>query len=411
MYASSHSTVVILKFSVLNTTEDTCSSNVYLACLKYTCRIMTIALITGTRPEIIKMFPIMKIFDSRSIDYTYIHTGQHYDNELFTKFIQEFGIRKPDYYISIKEPNPILQVSVILREMGIIINKLKPSLVLIEGDTNSVLASALAALKSTIPIAHVESGLRSNDWRTVEEHNRRMVDHVSDILFSPTEISSENLHNEHVYGEVHTVGNTVMDAINLCLSKENRDDDIIDEEDVLPLMKIDPAIGSDFVLVTMHRAENVDNQGNLKQVLIALSDSNLNYVFPMHPHTRKRIEEFGLTKLVGKNINIINPAGYIEFLRLLKKCKFVITDSGGVQEEITSPYINKRALILRDCTERPESVESGHSILCKIDNTAILDKIKILVTKNANETISYRSPYGNGDSANKITEIIEKKFT
>ncbi len=182
---------------------------------------MTIALITGTRPEIIKMFPIMKIFDSRLIDYTYIHTGQHYDQELFIKFIEEFGVRKPDYHISMKEPNPIDQVSIILREVGAIINKLQPSLVLIEGDTNSVLASALAALKSTIPIAHVESGLRSNDWRTVEEHNRRIVDHVSDILFSPTEISSKNLHDEHVYGEVHTVGNTVMDAINLCLGKES----------------------------------------------------------------------------------------------------------------------------------------------------------------------------------------------
>ena len=120
-----------------------------------------------------------------------------------------------------KEPNPIDQVSIMLREVGAIINKLRPSLVLVEGDTNSVLASALAALKSTIPIAHVESGLRSNDWRTVEEHNRRIVDHVSDILFSPTEISSKNLRDEHVHGEVHTVGNTVMDAINLCLSKES----------------------------------------------------------------------------------------------------------------------------------------------------------------------------------------------
>ena len=370
---------------------------------------MTIAIVTGTRPEIIKMFPIMKIFDSRLIDYSYIHTGQHYDNELFIKFIEEFGLRKPDYHISTKEPNPIEQVSLILREVGAIINKLQPSLVLIEGDTNSVLASALAALKSAIPIAHVESGLRSNDWKTVEEHNRRIVDHVSDILFSPTEVSSKNLQDEHVYGEIHTVGNTVMDAINLCLGKVSRDDNGIVELNAFPSMGIDPAIVDDFVLVTMHRAENVDNLDNLKKVLTALSDSKINYVFPMHPHTRKRIEEFGLTNLIGKNINIINPTGYIEFLGLLRMCKFVITDSGGVQEEITSQYINKRALILRDCTERPESVESGHSVLCKIDHTAILDQIKIFETNNTNR-ISSKSPYGNGDSANKIAEIIEKKF-
>jgi UDP-N-acetylglucosamine 2-epimerase (non-hydrolysing) len=409
MYEWFHLTVVILKFSVLNATEHTCGSNVYLACLKYTCTIMTIALITGTRPEIIKMFPIMKIFDSKLIDYTYIHTGQHYDNELFIKFIKEFGVRKPDYQISMGETNPIDQVSIILKEVGAIINKLQPSLVIIEGDTNSVLASALAALKSTIPIAHVESGLRSNDWRTVEEHNRRIVDHVSDILFSPTDISSKNLHDEQVYGEIHTVGNTVMDAINLCLSKENHGDDVIEFKNMLSLMKIDPAVASDFVLVTMHRAENVDSLGNLKQILMALSESKINYIFPMHPHTRKRIQEYRLTNLVGNNINIINPVGYIEFLRLLRKCKFVITDSGGVQEEITSPHIGKKALILRDSTERPESVESGHSVLCKIDHTTILDQIKIFETSNING-ISSRSPYGDGNSANKIAEIIEKKF-
>ena len=390
--------------------ENTYSSNIYLGCVKYTCTIMTIALITGTRPEIIKMFPLMKIFDSRLIDYTYIHTGQHYDQELFIKFIEEFGVRKPDYHITMKEANPIDQVSIMLREVGAIINKLQPSLVLIEGDTNSVLASALAALKSTVPIAHVESGLRSNDWRTVEEHNRRIVDHVSDILFSPTEISSKNLHDEHVYGEVHTVGNTVMDAINLCLSKELRDDQVIEEESMLSLMTIDPEVATNFVLVTMHRAENVDNQGNLKQILSALSDSKLNYVFPMHPHTRKRIEEFSLTKLVGKNINIINPVGYLDFLRLLRKCKFVVTDSGGVQEEITSPQINKRALILRDSTERPESVVSGHSVLCKIEDKTILDQIERFDIDASNKILT-KSPYGVGDSAVKITHILEKKIT
>lgn len=123
------------------------------------------------------------------------------------------------------------------------------------------------------------------------------MDHVSDILFSPTEISSKNLHDEHVYGEVLTVGNTVMDAINHCLSKEVHDDQVIEEESMLSLMTIDPAVATNFVLVTMHRAENVDNQGSLKQILTALSDSKLNYVFPMHPHTRKSIEEFELTRL------------------------------------------------------------------------------------------------------------------
>ncbi len=372
--------------------------------------VMTIAIITGTRPEIIKMYPIIKLFDSKSIDYKYIHTGQHYDYNLFLKFIDELEIRKPDICISADISNPVKQVASIMERIGFVMHKLHPSLVLVEGDTNSVLASALAALKSNIPIAHVESGLRSNDWRTVEEHNRRIVDHVSDILFSPTEISSKNLHDEHVYGEVHTVGNTVIDAINHCLSKELRNDEVIGEESALSLMRIDPSVANNFILVTMHRAENVDNLGNLKQVLMALSDSKLNFVFPMHPHTRKRIEEYGLTRLVEKNINIINPVGYLDFLKLLRKCKFVITDSGGVQEEITSPQINKRALILRDCTERPESVVSGHSVLCKIEHKTILEQINRLDIDASNK-ITTESPYGVGDSAVKITDILEKKIT
>jgi UDP-N-acetylglucosamine 2-epimerase (non-hydrolysing) len=372
---------------------------------------MTIALVTGTRPEIIKMFPIMKLFDSKSIEYTYIHTGQHYDYKLFLKFIEEFGVRRPDYPISIEESNPVDQVSIILRKVGVVLNKLQPSLVLTEGDTNSVLSSALAALKSRIPIAHVESGLRSNDWRTVEEHNRRIVDHVSDILFSPTEISTKNLYDEHVYGEIHTVGNTVIDAINLCLSKEFRHDDVIEDKRMLALIRIDPTAADNFILITMHRAENVDNLGNLKQVLIALTDSKLNYIFPMHPHTHKRIQEHGLTKHVGRNIKIIDPLGYVEFIQLLRKCSFVITDSGGVQEEITSPLINKRALILRDCTERPESVESGHSVLCKIEHKTILEQIKILEMNRSKGMTSVRSPYGSGDTAVKIAEILEKKYS
>jgi UDP-N-acetylglucosamine 2-epimerase (non-hydrolysing) len=235
------------------------------------------------------------------------------------------------------------------------------------------------------------------------------VDHVSDILFSPTEVSAKNLYDEQVYGEVHTVGNTVIDAINICLGKEKLDHTRIEEKKVVPLMSINSRIVNDFILVTMHRAENVDRVDNLKQVLTALSNSKLNCVFPMHPHTRKRIEEFRLTNLIGKNINILGPTGYVQFLDLLRNCKFVITDSGGVQEEITSPHINKRALILRDSTERPESVESGHAVLCKMDHRAILEQITKFETSDTN-VISSNSPYGNGDAAIKIAEIIEKKF-
>jgi len=364
------------------------------------------------------MYPIIRQFDSRSIDYKYIHTGQHYDYNLFLKFIQEFGIRKPDISIAADISNPVNQVASIMNKTGIVINQIKPSLVLVEGDTNSVLASALSALKSNIPIAHVESGLRSYDWKTVEEHNRKIVDHISDVLFSPTDISTTNLENEHVHGKIYTVGNTVIDAINLCLQdhiSENKNPNGTSElswEDRWEAVFFDNGKHEqDYILVTMHRSENVDNIDVLEEVLGAFSESNLKYIFPAHPHTIKRIHEYKLKNHIGNNIKIIEPVGYWDFLKLLKNCRFVITDSGGVQEEITSPSINKRALVLRDFTEIPESVNSKHSVLCKLDRKTIISQIRTLaLERSSTKSTSRLSPYGTGNTALKIAEIIEKKF-
>jgi UDP-N-acetylglucosamine 2-epimerase (non-hydrolysing) len=364
------------------------------------------------------MYPIIRQFDSRSIDYKYIHTGQHYDYTLFLKFVREFGIRKPDISIVPDISNPINQVASIMNKFGIVINQIKPSLVLVEGDTNSVLASALAGLKSSVPIAHVESGLRSNDWKTVEEHNRKIVDHISDVLFSPTDISTTNLENEHVHGKIYTVGNTVIDAINLCLHENTYENKNPNGASELSLVGLEEAVNfdgdmqqEDYILVTMHRSENVDDINVLKQVMGALTESNLKYIFPMHPHTMKRIQQYGLGSHLGNNIKVTEPVGYLHFLKLLMNCKFVITDSGGVQEEITSPRINKRALVLRDFTERPESVNSKHSVLCKIDKKTIISQVRALALESSStKSTSRLSPYGTGNTALKIAEIIEKKF-
>jgi len=297
-----------------------------------------------------------------------------------------------------------------MNRIGVVLDQIRPSVVLVEGDTNSVLASALSALKSNIPIAHVESGLRSYDWKTVEEHNRRIVDHISDILFSPTEISTKHLINENAHGEIYTASNTVIDAIDLCLSRNNLKNHSTGIEMLDSTRKGQQK--EEFILVTMHRSENVDEMTVLKEVLIALSESGLKCIFPLHPHTAKRIQEYGLSKYISKEIEIIEPVGYHDFLRLLRNCKFVITDSGGVQEEITSPMINKRALVLRDYTERPESVTSNHSILCKISKESILKQIQILQSSSPKirQATTTFSPYGIGEAAQKITDIIQKEF-
>lgn len=364
---------------------------------------MTVAIVTGTRPEIIKMYPIMRLFDERDIDYKFIHTGQHYDQELFTQFIQEFKIRNPDYNITLTSiSDPVGQFSEIMSQLNIVLKKFNPSMMLVVGDTNSVAASALVAIKSKILLAHVESGLRSYDWKTPEEHNRRMVDHISDILFTPTLESSNNLEVENIRGYISVVGNTVIDAVKMQFQMYEKYTD--------NLIRTYPGGAekdSDFVLVTLHRAENVDDQDFLRHTLMGLSESNQRIIFPIHPRTLRRIHEFGLDNLIKQNIKVIEPVGYFKFLKLLQMCKFIITDSGGIQEEITSPRINKRALILRNSTERPESIQSGHTTLWKGHYNHILLSETIHKIANTKRKLEIKCPYGAGDAAEKIVKIIE----
>jgi UDP-N-acetylglucosamine 2-epimerase (non-hydrolysing) len=373
---------------------------------------MTFVLITGTRPEIIKMYPLMRLFDLKGIDYKFIHTGQHHDYELFLKFIEDFNIRKPDYSINLTPGSgPIEQFSEMMPKVGSVLKELQPSSVIVQGDTNSVVAATLAAIKSKIPLIHLEAGLRSYDWRTPEEYNRRMVDHVSNVLLAPTLQSVRNLKNEQVQGSIFLVGNTVMDAVGLCFqsdsTKYRHHNNHSNRESILNKIKIkiDPA---NCVLLTLHREENVDNRDSLKQIFSALSDSGLYCICPMHPRTVKRIHEFGLEDLISKTIKVIEPVGYFDFLTLLKTCRFVISDSGGVQEEVTSPYINKHALVLRRSTERPESVLSGHTVMCDVDYNKIRTSIRKIESGELPEK-KVGSPYGSGNSAEKIVEILENE--
>jgi UDP-N-acetylglucosamine 2-epimerase (non-hydrolysing) len=374
---------------------------------------MTLALITGTRPEIIKMFPLMRSFDSEGINYRFIHTGQHHDYELFLKFIEDFNIRMPDYNIDlIPSSGSIEQLSQIILKVGDVLKKLQPSSVIVQGDTNSVVASALAAIKSKIPLIHLEAGLRSYDWRTPEEYNRRIVDHMSNVLFTPTIQSERNLRNEQVQGKIFMVGNTIIDAVELSIElmqTSYHDNHANRENDILNKIKLKTDL-SDCVLLTLHREENVDNPDSLKQILTALADSGLHYICPMHPRTVKRIHEFNLENLIRATIKVIEPVGYFDFLRLLKACKFVISDSGGIQEEVTSPYINKYALILRESTERPESIASGHTIMCPIN----YNEIKLSIRKVESGEFPQKlkdCPYGDGNSAAKIAQILKSPMT
>src|SRR6185437_6733622 len=332
---------------------------------------------------------------------------QHHDFNLFLKFINEFNIRKPDHIIKLDHPDdPIIQFSEILSGVGKALKKYKTSSLITVGDTNSVAAASLAGSKSKIPVIHMEAGLRSYDWRMPEEYNRRMTDHISDVLFSPTDEATLILSKEQVQGKIYTVGNTVIDAVRLCLDKTSlyrTNKQKNNENTCSPIME---DIQDNYILLTLHRQENVDNQDILKRIFNALSALNINCIFPVHPRTLKRIHQFGLGDYIGKNVKIIEPVGYHEFLRLLENCQFIITDSGGVQEEITSPLINKKALIFRESTERRESIISGHSILCNLDYNSMFESIKGILSS---KSLLSKSPYGDGYAAEKILDILKKE--
>jgi len=354
---------------------------------------MKIAIVMGTRPEIIKLSPVINQLNKNNSFV--ILTGQHYDYNLSLKFIDELGIRKPDFSMTLSNSNPAMQIGEIITKLAKILSKINPDTVIVQGDTNTVLAAGITSIKNGIPISHIESGLRSFDWRMPEEHNRIEVDHISELLFAPTQHARKNLLEEKVHGQIFVTGNTVIDALN----------NFADISSVKSHISITV---ENYILMTLHRAENVDNKEILSGMIKAILESNQNIVFPVHPHTLMRLHEFNLYKKLkeSNNVLLLNAIGYFDILELMKKCSFIITDSGGIQEEATSPKIRKKVLVLRKTTDRPEAVVTGMSQLVGTEGKKILTAIK---ETSQNPKISKKaSPYGKGDSANQIIKIIQK---
>jgi len=350
--------------------------------------------VIGTRPETVKMAPVVRALLNRGIRTTIVHTGQHFDYEMGIRFVHELGYPDPQYSFRLKESKPAGQIAQIMSKLEKPVDTCDPKLILIQGDTNSMLAAALTGVKAMKLVAHVEAGLRSYDWRMPEEHNRRMVDHISDYLFAPTMISAANLRAERVWGKINVVGNTAIDAINLYLQKA---------ENSAVLSSIPY---TEYVLITFHRQENVDNPKVLWQFVSALTRSTAQMVFPVHPRTRQRLHRAGLWRKIStaKNIKILPPVGYFDFIALMKHCRFIASDSGGLQEEATSPKIRKHVLVLRDSTERPEAVSAGFAKLVGTDSLRIrkgLDRFW-----NALPRLPNRSPFGDGSASPKIVHIL-----
>jgi UDP-N-acetylglucosamine 2-epimerase (non-hydrolysing) len=354
-------------------------------------------IVASTRPEVIKLSPIMRELDSRDIAYTFVTTGQHYDDELFWNFIRELGLRRPEYNVEVGSGSHAYQTARALEALEEIILKEKPSVVIAEGDTNSVLSAALACAKLHVAFAHVEAGLRSFDRTMPEEVNRVLADHASDVLFAPTEKAALNLINEGILPEkIFIVGNTIVDATlqNFEIARQNS--------------RILEALPEDFLLLTLHRAENVDRKERLTGIIEALLELEEEIVFPAHPRTRRRLAEFGLLEKVEKKLRLLPPVGYLDFLMLLSRAKLVLTDSGGVQEEAI--VLHTPCITLRTSTERPETVEAGGNVLAGVEKAGIVRTVKrVLGDQSVYQAMkAAENPFGKGDSAKKIVDILLK---
>lgn len=354
---------------------------------------MTIAIILGTRPEIIKMAPIIRECQRRGLDHFVLHTGQHYSYQMDKVFFEELELLKPEYNLDVGSATHGEQTGKIMAGVEKVLMERKPDVVLVQGDTNTVMAGALAAAKLHIKVGHVEAGLRSYDRSMPEEINRIVADHISDYLFAPTENSKNNLLKEGISEDkIHVTGNTIVDSVyqNLEISKK--------KANVLEKLGIKP---KEYFLVTVHRAENVDNPERLGEILKGLRlvgrEFSLPVIFPMHPRTKKMVQQFGF-ELDG--IRAIEPLGFLEFLQLEAGARLALTDSGGVQEETC--ILGVPCVTLRDNTERPETVDAGASVLVGASSRQIMSGAKRMLKME----IGWKNPFGDGHTGERIVKIL-----
>jgi len=359
-----------------------------------------IMIVMGTRPEIIKMASVVDACKRLNVEHEIVFAAQHYDREMSEQFLEELNFPRPDFRIEVGSGSQAQQTAKAMINLERVMREIHPSGVAVQGDTNTVLAGALAAVKLRIPVCHIEAGLRSHDLRMPEEHNRRLVDHVSSLLFAPTHEAARTLEKENVWGDIFVTGNTSIDA---CLKFMRI---ALERSRVLSQVRFD-----NFALATFHRAENVDDVTVLRTFVKILTHSPIPIVFPVHPRTRDRLERAKLIpKLkVSQTVQMLQPVGYFDFLTLMKRCRFILTDSGGIQEEATAPNIRKFVLVLRKRTDRPEAVQAGFSRLVGIEDSRLVSReIRLAIDKNI--PLRSKSPYGNGRAGLRIAQVFKRIF-
>lgn len=382
-----------------------------------------VMLVFGTRPEAIKMCPLVKEFQKRLDEFETIVcvTGQH--REMLDQVLQIFNV-KPDFDLNImKQGQDLTDVTArVLTGLRDVFKECRPDVVLVHGDTTTSMAGALAAFYAQIPVGHVEAGLRTHNiyspWP--EEMNRQITGRIATWNFSPTPLSEKNLLEENVQGKIYVTGNTVIDALHLVVDRLKNDETLAKEQDeILAQAGYDMARlsgGKKLVLITGHRRENFGD-GFIRMVT-AMKDlsekyPDVDFVYPMHlnPNVRRPIHEVFGENLTRSNFFFIEPLQYLEFVHLMAKSTVVLTDSGGIQEE--APGLGKPVLVMRDTTERPEALASGTVHLVGTDYDKIMNEVSLLLDdKEAYDRMSKAvNPYGDGKACRRIADVLAGKET
>ena len=352
-------------------------------------------IILGTRPEIIKLAPLLRLFYDQGIPHQLIHTNQHYSAELDSNFFVELKLKQPNHNLHIGPGTQAEQTARMLIGIDKILLEYPTSCVIVQGDTNSVLAGALSASKHNIPIVHLEAGLRSFDRTMPEEINRIITDSISDILLPPTSECAQNLLITGISPDlIHVVGNTIVDSVMQQLKLTTNID--LSSFGLIP---------KDYYLLTLHRPSNVDTKNDLEDIfhlLSAISDiTKTTFFFPAHPRTRSNIERFNIK--LPKNIILHAPIGYSECLAIEKNAKAIFTDSGGLQEE--GCILGTPCLTLRNNTERPETVDVGANVLVHRDLKKALSALQEFEKGKV-----WENPFGDGNTCLKILDLIRTKY-
>lgn len=358
-----------------------------------------VAVVVGTRPGIIKMSPLVKELNRQNIDNIVIHAGQHYSYNLDEKFFEDLRLPAPDYKLEQVKDCEYHgeQTAEMLSGIEEVLIEEQPKVVLVCGDANYNLAGALAARKLNMVVGHVEAGLRSDDWRMPEEHNRVIIDHISEYLFSPTEEAKENAVQDNVKGDIVVTGNTIVDAVHEHIEIAKKDSNILEKLGLKP---------DQYFLFTTHREENVDDKQNLQKIVAILKEMRGKYdkeiVFSMHPRTAKMLETFEMMEQVKniEGVHIIEPIGYLDFLKLQSNSYLILTDSGGIQEE--SCILGIPCVTLRNNTERPETVEVGANSVAGLETESVLKAVEQMKQKSGD----WRNPFGDGTAAETIIETV-----